>query len=56
VSRTARGRVVSPHYLDLFDTLEGQLLLAGCAISIAVGYAGMLWTARLPTDARVLVA
>jgi len=49
-------RVVSPHYLDLFDTLEGQLLLAGCAISIGVGYAGMLWTARLPTDARVLVA
>ena len=47
-------RQVNPGYLALFDSWSGQLLLAGCAVSVAVGYAGMLWLTRLPVDGRVL--
>ena len=47
-------RAVNPSYLALFDGLPGQLLLAGCVASIAVGYAGMLWITRLPGERRVL--
>ena len=47
-------RQVNPGYLALFDDWSGQVLLAGCVISVAIGYAGMLWTTRLPGEARVL--
>ena len=48
-------RSASPRYLSVFDTWVGQLTLAGCAASVALGYAGMLWLTRLPEDPRVLV-
>lgn len=41
-------RGVNPDYLDPFATPTGQLVLAGCIVSVAVGYAAMLRTARLP--------
>jgi len=47
-------RQVNPIYLSLFDDWSGQLLLGGCLLSIFVGYAGMLWLTRLPTERRVL--
>lgn len=47
-------RAINPGYLDLFDALPGQLLLAGCLVSVALGYAGMLWITRLPGEQRVL--
>jgi tight adherence protein B len=47
-------RAVNPSYLSLFDGPLGQILLAGCASSVAVGYAGMLWITRLPGERRVL--
>lgn len=47
-------RQVNPGYLALFDSWSGQLLLAGCLVSIAVGYAGMRWLTRLPGETRVL--
>jgi len=47
-------RAVNPAYLALFDAVPGQLLLAGCATSVAIGYAGMLWITRLPGERRVL--
>jgi Flp pilus assembly protein TadB len=49
-------RTVSPHYLDVFNSAPGQLLLGGCALSVAVGYVGMRWTSRLPADQRVLIS
>src|SRR5262245_27990161 len=47
-------RTLNPAYLAVFDTWGGQLLLAGCAASVAVGYAGMRWATRLPRERRVL--
>jgi tight adherence protein B len=47
-------RQVSPAYLSVFDSWEGQLLLAASVLSVAVGYAAMLWTVRLPGERRVL--
>ncbi len=47
-------RAVNPAYLALFDGVPGQLLLAGCATSVAIGYASMLWITRLPGEQRVL--
>jgi tight adherence protein B len=47
-------RQINPGYLALFDDVLGQLLLAGCLVSVAVGYAGMLWLTRLPAEPRVL--
>jgi tight adherence protein B len=47
-------RQVNPGYLAMFDDLPGQLLLAGCLGSVALGYGGMLWTTRLPAERRVL--
>jgi tight adherence protein B len=49
-------RTISPHYLDVFDSGIGQLVLAACALSVDVGYMVMRWTSRLPTDERVLVS
>lgn len=48
-------RAISPHYLDLFDSVEGQLILGGCAASVVLGYQAMRWTSRLPVEQRVLV-
>lgn len=48
-------RQVSPGYLAVFDDWSGQALLASCVASIAIGYAAMLWVARLPGARRVLV-
>jgi tight adherence protein B len=48
-------RLVSPDYLALFDGWLGQLVLGGCVLSVAAGYAGMRWLARLPGEQRVLV-
>jgi tight adherence protein B len=49
-------RAINPGYLTLFDGWPGQLLLAGCMVSVAFGYAGMLWITRLPGEQRVLQA
>lgn len=45
-------RGLSPHYLDPFATPTGQLLLALCVLSVAVGYAAMRRATRLPTMER----
>jgi Flp pilus assembly protein TadB len=42
-------------YLAVFDSLWGQLLLAGCGLSVALGYAAMHWLTRIPGERRVLV-
>ena len=47
-------RAINPSYLQLFDGWVGQLLLGGCVVSTALGYAGMLWVTRLPGERRVL--
>ena len=47
-------RQVNPGYLAIFDDWSGQLLLAGSLMSVAIGYAGMLWVTRLPGERRVL--
>ena len=49
-------RTISPHYLDVFDSTSGQLVLGGCAMSVAVGYVAMRWTSRLPIEERVMVS
>jgi tight adherence protein B len=48
-------RQVNPGYLALFDDFSGQLILAGCLVSVVIGYACMLWMTRLPGLRRVLV-
>jgi tight adherence protein B len=47
-------RRINPAYVAVFDSPWGQILLAGCVASVAVGYVGMLWMTRLPVDQRVL--
>lgn len=47
-------RALNPGYLAVFDSAAGQLVLAGCVLSIAVGYAAMVWLTRLPGEERVL--
>ncbi|MDO8613916.1 MAG: type II secretion system F family protein, partial [Dehalococcoidia bacterium] len=47
-------RGINPGYLDVFSSPVGQALLALCLMSVAVGYAGMLWATRLPGNERVL--
>lgn len=47
-------RALNPGYLAVFDSAAGQLVLAGCVLSIAIGYAAMLWLTRLPGEERVL--
>jgi Flp pilus assembly protein TadB len=49
-------RTVSPHYLDVFDSAIGQLVLGACALSVVLGYVAMRWTSRLPIEERVLVS
>lgn len=48
-------RVTNPRYLSVFDSGWGQLVLLGCALSIGLGYAAMLYLTRLPGQRRVLV-
>jgi tight adherence protein B len=45
-------RGLNPAYLDPFTEPAGQLLLAGCLLSVAAGYALMLRAARLPALPR----
>ena len=47
-------RQVDAAYLSVFNSVTGQLLLAGCVASIALGYAAMLWTTRLPGERRIV--
>jgi len=49
-------RRIIPGYLTLFDSWWGQVLLAGCLVSIAAGYTGMLLLTRLPEEDRLLGA
>jgi tight adherence protein B len=47
-------RGVNPGYLEAFSSPEGQVVMAGCLLSVAVGYGAMLWATRLPVEERVL--
>ncbi|MDR7551256.1 MAG: type II secretion system F family protein [Armatimonadota bacterium] len=47
-------RGINPGYLDVFSSPVGQGLLALSLLSVAVGYAAMLWATRLLGDERVL--
>jgi tight adherence protein B len=49
-------RQISPRYLALFDDWTGQVILAGCLVSVVVGYGAMLWLTRLPGEERVMQA
>lgn len=49
-------RQINPGYLAIFDDWSGQMLLGGCVVSVAIGYAGMLWLTRLPGERRVLAS
>lgn len=46
-------RRLNSTYLSIFDGWFGQALLAGCLLSILVGYAAMCWMTRLPSERRV---
>lgn len=48
-------RATNPRYLSIFDSVIGQMVLIGCAASVALGYAAMLYLTRLPGQRRVLV-
>ena len=48
-------RATNPRYLDIFNSVVGQAVLIGCAASVALGYAAMLYLTRLPGQRRVLV-
>ena len=48
-------RTTNPRYLSIFDSGWGQMVLLGCALSIGLGYAAMLYLTRLPGQRRVLV-
>jgi tight adherence protein B len=48
-------RATNPRYLDIFNSAVGQMVLIGCAASVALGYAAMLYLTRLPGQRRVLV-
>lgn len=48
-------RATNPRYLSIFDSVLGQLVLIGCAASVAIGYMAMLYLTRLPGERRVLV-
>src|SRR6185312_4118819 len=48
-------RATNPRYLGVFDSVTGQLVLLGCAVSIVLGYLAMLYLTRLPGQRRVLV-
>jgi Flp pilus assembly protein TadB len=48
-------RLISPEYLAVYDSPMGQLVLLGCLVWLAIGYAVLLWLGRLPSSPRVLV-
>jgi len=48
-------RATNPRYLSIFDSMLGQLVLLGCALAVAAGYAAMLYLTRLPNQQRVIV-
>jgi tight adherence protein B len=48
-------RATNPRYLSIFDSVWGQMVLLGCALCVALGYALMLYLTRLPGQRRVLV-
>jgi tight adherence protein B len=48
-------RATNPRYLSIFDGVWGQMVLIGCAVSVGLGYAAMLYFTRLPSQRRVLV-
>jgi tight adherence protein B len=48
-------RATNPRYLSIFDSVVGQMVLIGCALSVALGYLAMLYLTRLPGQRRVLV-
>jgi len=48
-------RATNPRYLDIFNSVLGQAVLIGCAASVGLGYAAMLYLTRLPGQRRVLV-
>jgi len=48
-------RATNPRYLSIFDSVAGQMVLIGCAVSVALGYAAMLYLTRLPGQRRVLI-
>jgi tight adherence protein B len=48
-------RATNPRYLDIFNSVLGQMILIGCAGSVVLGYATMLYLTRLPGQRRVLV-
>jgi tight adherence protein B len=48
-------RATNPRYLSIFDSVAGQMVLLGCAISVGLGYLAMLYLTRLPSQRRVLV-
>ena len=47
-------RALNPSYLAVFSDWSGQVILAGCVLSVALGYLAMLWLSRLPGEPRVL--
>jgi tight adherence protein B len=48
-------RATNPRYLGIFDSVVGQMILIGCGVAVALGYAAMLYLTRLPGQRRVLV-
>jgi tight adherence protein B len=48
-------RATNPRYLGIFDSVGGQMVLIGCALSVSLGYAAMLYLTRQPGQRRVLV-
>jgi tight adherence protein B len=48
-------RATNPRYLSIFDSALGQMVLIGCAASVALGYMAMLYLTRLPVQRRVVV-
>jgi tight adherence protein B len=48
-------RATNPRYLSIFDSALGQIVLIGCAASVALGYMAMLYLTRLPVQQRVVV-
>jgi tight adherence protein B len=47
-------RASNPRYLSIFDSALGQMVLLGCAASVALGYMAMLYLTRLPIQRRVV--
>src|SRR5262249_54318813 len=43
-------RATNPRYLSIFDSVPGQMVLAGCALGVALGYLAMLYLTRLPAQ------